>query len=219
MVAIVWQKGSRMNVGLVKQMCWLGGAFVIAMAAMAMSGCAHVNNPFVDSGAAVEPEMNTPSAEAYGARAAQESPAVQPQRVWPESVVYAENGAVSHWPLWFEDPFEDKGYGYKPVADRDAPDREFAWNWVDYLHMAYGPGRMVFVNTPGWPISAIVTPPGTLMESDGHISKGLLGYDHDAKRADSATREPPDVNIIDKQHYKEVVGAEAGQDPPADTNP
>jgi hypothetical protein len=46
---------------------------------------------------------------------------------------------VPHWPLWWEDPFEDKGNNYKPVADRDAPDTEFAMNWVDYFHIAYGP--------------------------------------------------------------------------------
>ena len=84
------------------------------------------------------------------------------------------------------------------MADRDAPNNEFAWNWVDYFHMPYGPGRMIFVNAAFWPISAVVTPPGTLMESNGRIDKGLLWYDHDAKRCDSVTREPPDVNIIKK---------------------
>ncbi|HVP13378.1 MAG TPA: hypothetical protein VMV94_19545, partial [Phycisphaerae bacterium] len=186
-----------MNARVVLQRRHWGNVIVAAAVVVAIAGCAQLNNPFVDSGAAVESEMNTPSANAYNARASQERPAVQDQRVWPESEVFAENGAVSHWPLWFEDPFEDKGNRITPVADRDAPDIEFAWNWVDYLDMAYSPGRMIFVNTPGWPISAIVTPPGTLMESDGHISKGLLGYDHDAKRADPAVREPPDINIID----------------------
>lgn len=163
-------------------------------------GCNHVNNPWVDSGALVDQEMTTPSTEAYVRRAEQSTASPQPQRVWRQSEVYCENGAVSHWPLWFEDPFEDKGNSFKPKADRDAPDTEFAWNWVDYLHMGYGPGRMIFVNTAGWPISAVVTPPGTLMESDGKIDKGLVWYDHDAKRSDPAVREPPDVNVIKKDH-------------------
>jgi hypothetical protein len=202
-----------MNEHLTNQRCRLGGLFFAALAAAAFCGCAHVNNPFVDSGAAVEPEMTTASTAGYEAAPEQKRPAVQPQRTWPTSDVVRENGAVSHWPLWFEDPFENKGNGYTPVADRDAPDIVFAWNWVDYLAMPYSPGRMIFVNTPGLPISAIVTPPGTLMESDGYISKDWSGYNFDEKRCDSATREPPDMDIIDKQHFKELPAETSGQDP------
>jgi hypothetical protein len=159
------------------------------------TGCAQVNNPWKDSSALVEQEMTTPSAEGFKGHA--EFGGATRRDIAPTQVSY-ENGAVTHWPLWWEDPFEDKGNGYAPVADRDAPDTEFAVNWVDYLHIAYGPGRMFFVNTAGYPISAIVTPPGTLMESDGRIDKNILGYDHDAKRSNAATREPPDVNFITK---------------------
>ncbi len=165
-----------------------------------IAGCAHVNNPWVDSGSLVNNEMTTPSTEGYLSRAGQSGPMSQPQRSWARSQVYCENGAVSHWPLWFEDPFEDKGNAIRPAAEMNEPDREFAWNWVDYLHIPYGPGRMIFVNTVGLPISAVVTPPGTLMESDGRIDKGLVWYDHDAKRADSVVREPPDVNVIKRQY-------------------
>lgn len=156
-------------------------------------GCAHVNNPYKDSSTVIEADMTTPSAEGYQGRAEFGRMAC---RNWAASDVRYENGAVTHWPLWFEDPFEDKGNGMTDPADRDAPDREFARNWVDYFHIGYGPARMFFVNAAGWPASAIVTPPGTLMESDGRISKGLVFYDHDAERADSVNREPPDVNII-----------------------
>ena len=172
---------------LVVHVSLLGAALVVA-------GCAHVNNPYRDSSAVIDEEMTTPSAEGYAGRAEFGRPAV---RNWTTSEVRYENGAVSHWPLWFEDPFEDKGNRDYAVADRDAPDNEFAWNWVDYLHMAYGPGRMT-LNTVTWPIGAMVTPPGTLMEGDGRIDKGLLWYDHDTKRSDSVTREPPDVNVIKK---------------------
>lgn len=168
---------------------------VTVFAALGFVGCAHVNNPYKDSSAVIDDEMTTPSAEGYKGRT---EFGQATRRDIAASEVRYENGAVSHWPLWFEDPFEDKGNRYVAVADRDAPDNEFAWNWVDYFHIPYGPGRMFFVNTAGYPISAIVTPPGTLMESDGHIDKNLLNYDHDAKRSDSVNREPPDVNIIKK---------------------
>lgn len=163
--------------------------------ALAVLGCAHINNPCKDSGAAIDADMTTPSAAGYQGRAEFGRAA---RRDWAPAEVRYENGAVSHWPLWFEDPFEDKGNRFRPVEDRDAPDVEFALNWVDYLHMGYGPARMFFVNTVGWPISAMVTPPGTLLESDGRIDKGLLCYDHDAKRSDSVAREPPDVSIINR---------------------
>lgn len=163
---------------------------------IAMAGCAHLNNPYEDSSAAINDEMTTPSTQGY--MAGGPSTGRQLGRTWSSSCVLYTNGAVTHWPLWFEDPFEDKGNGYRPVECRDAPDNVFCWNWVDYLHMGYGPGREL-VNIGGFPASAVVTPPGTLMESDGRLSKGLLGYDHDAKRADSASREPPHVHPVDRR--------------------
>ncbi len=175
---------------------------VALFAVMSIAGCAHVNNPWVDSGALVTAEMTTSSAEGYRQEAASDEAPAPPKRSWRKSRVYYENGAVSHWPLWFEDPFEDKGNEYVARADRDAPDTHFAVNWVDYMHIAYGPGRFVFLNTVFWPVSAVVTPPGTLMESNGRLDKGLGGYDHDAKRSDSVTREPPDVNIINKRVWE-----------------
>lgn len=181
------------------------GGLVVGAAVLVAAGCAHINNPWVDSGSLINNEMTTPSTEGYLSRAGQSGPINQLQRSWARSEVYRENGAVSHWPLWFEDPFENKGNAIRPAAEMDEPDREFAWNCADYLHIPYGPGRMIFVNAVGVPISAVVTPPGTLMESDGYIDKGLVWHDHDAKRSDSATREPPDVNVI-KKHYKETAG-------------
>jgi hypothetical protein len=175
------------------------GSYVFAGAAALLlaGGCAHVNNPFQDSGAAIDADMRTPSSEAY-ARARDAAPA-RPQRSWPAATVAYRNGATTHWPLWFQDPFEDRGNTDQPMLfpeeERDLPDNRFAWNWVDYLHIAYGPGREL-LNIAGWPVSAVVTPPGTLLESDGRISPGLLGYDHDPKKADSVRREPPHVSLL-----------------------
>lgn len=156
-------------------------------------GCSHVNDPFKDSSASIDAEMTTASAEGFKGKREFYLPL---SRRGETTVAYYENGAVTHWPLWFEDPFEDKGNDVTDPNDRDAPDNHFAWNWVDYLHTAYGPGRFFFINGVLWPASAVVTPPGTLMESDGRIDRNLGGYDHDAKRSDSASREPPDGNHL-----------------------
>ncbi len=171
------------------------------VATFAVVGCAHVNDPYKDSSGAIDADMTTASAEGFRGKA--EFPASHCRNPRQETVL-AENGAVSHWPLWFEDPFEDKGNETATPADRDAPDNHFAVTWVDYAHILYGPARMS-VNLASLPISMAVTPPGTLLESDGRIDKGLLWYDHDAMRADSVTREPPDVNIINKRRYDPPV--------------
>lgn len=164
----------------------------------ALSGCAHLNDPWKDSSEVINEEMTTASTEGYQGRTQY---VTKTRRDWPQETVYHENGSVTHWPLWFEDPFEDKGNDTTVEGERDPIDNRFALNWADYLHMGYGPGRM-FLNIVGWPISAVVTPPGTLLESDGRLDKGLMGYDHDAKRSDPATREPPDVNVISKDQSK-----------------
>lgn len=168
----------------------------VLVAAGLSTGCAHLNNPFVDSSEVVLDQLTTASAEGYKNKA--EFDANTWRTDWQRATVYQENGAVSHWPLWFEDPFEDKGNRLDTPANQDAPDDRFAWNYVDYLHMAYGPGRML-LNTALWPVSAVVTPPGTLMESDGDLSPSIIGnYDHDAAKSDSVLREPPFVSDLEK---------------------
>ncbi|RIK68079.1 MAG: hypothetical protein DCC65_04425 [Planctomycetota bacterium] len=177
----------------------VGVALCAALGMALGSGCAQLNDPWKDSSAAIDADMTTPSTNAYESKP---GTSANPRRTWESSNVTYANGVVTHWPLWWEDPFEDKGNRDKPPADgnESAPDNVFAWNWVDYLHMPYGPARY-FLNTVGFPVSAVVTPPGTLMESDGKISKQFLGYDHDAQRSDSALREPPDVDILDRRAF------------------
>ena len=192
-------KSWKFSAGWWMSRCCVG---VAAYAAMAVTvGCAHVNNPWWDSSDSVDADMTTPSAGFYREERAEF--ASMPQRQWPESEYEIVNCSVTHWPLWFEDPFEDKGNRLVTPADRDAPDNSFAVTWVDYLHMGYGPGRML-LNIAGFPISAIIEPPGTLMESDGRIDKNILGYDHDAKRSDSTTREPPDVHHLDRKPFVDL---------------
>lgn len=166
----------------------------VAALAVVVSGCAQLNNPYKDSSAAIDAEMTTASAEGYQGKA--EFPSTL-RRTWDSADVRYENGAVTHWPLGFEDPFETKGNSFTAPEDRDAPDNVFAWNALDYLHFVYGPGR-IFINLLGISGTLVHTPPGMLMESNGRIDKGLLGYDYDSKRSDEPTREPPDVSRVNK---------------------
>jgi hypothetical protein len=105
----------------------------------------------------------TASSEAV--MAANEAPAIRLREIPPTPAPMARD-EVPHYPLWWEDPFEDQG---------DNNDT-YAWTWQDYLHMPYGFGRFI-LNTAGWPVSAVVTPPGTPMVSDGVVEKV-----HDAER-------------------------------------
>lgn len=170
-------------------------AVVISSSWLAL-GCTHVNNPFVDSSAVVLPELTTASAEGYRGEADGQYIRLQRTR-WDGTIVSQENGAVSHWPLWFEDPYEMRGNRSCDGVDYDAPDNDFRWNNRDFIHMAYGPARML-INGVAWPVSAVMMPPGTLMESDGNVSRDLLDGPADAKRSDSVLREPPWTSDINK---------------------
>ena len=179
---------------------------LIAVGALAvvLSGCAQLNNPYKDSSAAIDAEMTTASAEGYKGKA--EFPSTL-RRTWKLVDARYENGAVTHWPLLFEDPFETKGNSFVAPEDRDAPDNVFAWNALDYFHFVYGPGR-IFLNFLGISGTLVATPPGLVMESDGRIEKGLLGYDYDPRRSDLSTREPPDISRINKDVPDDVDEAD-----------
>ncbi len=153
------------------------------LAACILAGCSTAGpgvNMFKDD-SIPESEWTTPSAE--GVAAAAPVPTLR-QRDWPPEVARIEPTGVPHWPLWWEDPFEDKG-------SIDAP---FVWSYEDYIAMPYSVGRFL-LNTMGWPVSAVVTPPWTVMNSDGYLSRQALGFDHDARKARSwpVGGEPPDV--------------------------
>ncbi|MFH1109258.1 MAG: hypothetical protein V1790_08700 [Planctomycetota bacterium] len=163
-------------------------ALCVAVFGAVVGGCQLMVNPFHDELAGPQ-QMTTPSVE--GARAATAAPSLR-QRGYAPVEIHAENGAVTHGPLYFEDPFEDKG----------SEDGQFAWTGEDYLQAAYWRGRFL-VNTLLFPISAIVTPPWTVMESDGHLSRQALGMDHDAQRAAEASSAAP-------PHHDEGAAAQAG---------
>lgn len=127
-------------------------------------------------------EWDSPTAQSVKNRV--QPPTEQPHRDWRTTYVAAESGAIQHEPLYFEDPFEDKGDGR---TDQTDPHNVYRLGWEDYVAFPYCFARY----TANWlllPVSAIVTPPWTTMESDGELSRQLLGYDHDAERV---TPQPP----------------------------
>ena len=156
--------------------------------------CNQVNNPWKDSGAAVNADMTTANAEVYKKNGAKDvSP---PQRNWQESRFTYATGETTHWPTWFSDPFNDKGNGETADGDTEVIDTQFAWNWADYLHMGYGPGRWL-LNIGAFPVSAVVDWPGKVMASDGRLSPSLIGrHDHDARHVAMEEVDPPDVVTV-----------------------
>lgn len=144
-----------------------GGA-VLAVWLVVATGCTKAGpgvNTFADD-SYPESHWVTPSAE--GVRASGAVAAVR-ERGWETASAPLEPMTVPHWPLWWEDPFEDKG----------SDDGQYAWTYEDFVAMPYCFFRYV-LDTVAFPASAIVTLPGTPMVSDGYLSKQALGYDHDA---------------------------------------
>ena len=145
-----------------------GLRLIVLAAAVAglAAGCGRVNNVFVaDSPSVGQPLDSLSAAEVREAHDA----APMRERGWAAAQLCSASGTVLHGPLWFEDPFEDKGTGHDG----------YYVGWEDYVAMPYGLARF----TLNWllaPASMIVTPSWTTMESDGVLSRQLLGYDHDA---------------------------------------
>jgi hypothetical protein len=142
-------------------------AVAIVLTIAAGSGCELLVDPLADEWADQAP-VTTPSAEA--ARAAETTPNFQ-QRDFSPMVTAAESGAVTHGPLYFEDPFEEGG----------SNDGRYAWTWEDFFYEFLGPGRFV-INGVASPVSVVATPPWTVMVSDGRPSREVAGHLHDAER-------------------------------------
>ena len=146
---------------------------VVGAALVVAAGCAYTPNYYRETGPSVAAPWDSPTASDVKARYAS---APLRHREWAPTCVAPENGAVVHWPLYFEDPFVTKGDGR---TDETNPRDVYRMGWEDWVALPYGHARF----TTNWlllPVSAIVTPPWTAMESDGFVSKQLLGYDHDA---------------------------------------
>ncbi len=134
-----------------------------------LAGCAHAPNQFREDGPFTVMPANSVTGDDIYARY---QPAAVHTRDWPQTSATAQSGAVTHSPLYFEDPFEDKGHGREGT-------NKYHLGWEDYVALAYGYPRFT-LNWIGLPVSAVVQPPWMTMESDGEISQQALGPDHDA---------------------------------------
>lgn len=141
-----------------------------------LAGCSQIPNQFVDDSPSTYLEHNSATTNHI---LTTYDPAEPRQRGWEERTVTPVRGAVTHWPLYFEDPFVDKGHGRQPPS--------YHLGWEDVVAAPYGFARYT-LNWMMLPVSMVVTPPWTLMESDGVLSRQALGYDHDATRADQDDR-------------------------------
>lgn len=143
---------------------WMAGSLCAVLAGAVILGCSQppAVDPWRDDSI---PRSAYGTASSELVLASGEAPAIRVREIPPTAAPVAR-ADVPHYPLWWEDPFEDQG---------DNDDR-FAWTWQDYLHMPYGLGRFI-LNTVGTPASAVVTPPWVSMVSDGVVDDV-----HDARR-------------------------------------
>lgn len=144
----------------------------LLLAILVFSGCAQIPNQWVDDSPATKMNWETPTTEVIEAKYA---PAGQLHLNWAAAQIAPASGVVTHWPLYFENPFVFKGAG------RTGFDK-YRLGWEDFV--------AVFYNYPGLtldflalPVSLVATPPWMLMESDGQPSRQTFGYDYDATRA------------------------------------
>ncbi len=149
-----------------------------------LAGCAHVPNPWVEDGPATREPWESPSARdvlQHHAAAAHTKPR------WSQPLTLAAaDGSVTHWPLYFEDPFVDKGHGRSGL-------NKYHLGWEDVVASVYGYAR----HTLNWLLietSLVVEPPWTLMVSDGELSRQPLGLvNHDAAVASPRRAARPDT--------------------------
>lgn len=144
------------------------GRWVLVLGiAFGTGGCHLMVNPYTDE-IAMAPPVTTPSAEQ--AQAAQVAVTVT-QRDYDLAEVRAKDGSVTHGPLYFEDPVEDRG----------SEDGRFAWGGEEYTYFIHGPGCYL-LKVVLFPVSTVVTPPWVTMVSDGHVSQRTWRMDHDSRR-------------------------------------
>ena len=142
---------------------------LVSLPMAVLPGCALMVDPFEDELAGRQ-AVTTPSVE--GARAVEATP-TELVREHEATTLCAQDGTVTHGPLYFEDPADEYG----------SDDDQFAWTGEDYWHFLSWRGRFL-VNAVFFPVSVVVTPPWMVMESDGRPSREVFGEMLDARPRD-----------------------------------
>ncbi|MHC5110583.1 MAG: hypothetical protein ACYTHJ_11990 [Planctomycetota bacterium] len=177
----------------------------LSLATAWSSGCQLLINPFVDELKYQEP-VTTPSVELS---LAHEGEAWNAARRGEQIDSPYVDGSVLHAPLYFEDPFEDKG----------SDDGQFAWTAEDYMFLIAWPHRYL-LNGAFMPVSLVAIPPTRIMVSDGHLSRQIPGYWHDATFADESRIEiGRSVSVRREPDRNESGGTEPGGTEPVGTEP
>ncbi|MDX2200283.1 MAG: hypothetical protein SF069_15090 [Phycisphaerae bacterium] len=155
---------------------------------VALSGCAQRNNVFVEDGPSAEMVWDSHTASDARARF---QPAPVKQREWPEHRVYAADGAVTHDPLWFENPFVEAGTGRvddDPHGHTAGGRNKYRLSGRDVYAALAGLPWFV-VDTAFAPVSMAIDPLWQLQESDGIAERRhFLGFKYDAKESSDAAR-------------------------------
>jgi hypothetical protein len=159
---------------------------VMLTALTGLAGCAIGINHFQEDGPATMTPWVSPTVVDVRNRFEASPPR---DRGWQQHVVKLESGVVHHYPLYFEDPFVDKA----GRTDASSSRNKYHLGWEDFVAFPYCYSRFT-LNWLMLPVSAVVTPPCTIMESDGYLSRQVLGYDHDATPAPGEWTliQPPD---------------------------
>jgi len=152
---------------------------VVAIALALLAGCNELVDPWTDD--TVGPDLVT-TASVDGAQKT-DTRQRDVAREFASTPLTPQDGTVSHYPLWWHDPYEDNG----------SSDQRFAWTWGDYVLMPFGLSRFI-VNTIGSPITMGVYPPVPLRASDGVASQEGWAAQQDARWLPSGgSPTPPDI--------------------------
>ena len=96
------------------------------------------------------------------------------RRLHAVAYVSAEDGSVTHYPLYFEDPFEHRSWEQELAPIEYEPEDHLVWLYGDFRFLA---------NAVVAPVSMVLNPPWNPMVSDGKPSRLVLGIEpQDPKR-------------------------------------
>ena len=101
-------------------------------------GCGAIHNPFSETGPAAREAWDSPTGMDIETRM---QPAEARSRGWKESEFVGERGTAIHGPIYFEDPFVDKGTDRQDSGAKAHPHNKYYIDWEDFVALPYSPAR------------------------------------------------------------------------------